>query len=250
MGLSRESIDIERLLHWAYALQKVDKQAGFTTRGPTRSLSGLIGEVLALGTRVDNSGAAAKALGVRTPDDALIVHDAVLRLGGVWIEWRGDDEVEIWDRARAERKGFAIERHGPDWFLYRSYVAGGTRETAPVRLEDAGVFALVLSHARAGSRPDWHEGWSRPSGRPPADGCAKDARGRARRLADGPSLREVMHARACYAAWHAALSWLVADLDGQLSKFSLSGPAAPAIPWEAKRGVVLKGGETPEVFVS
>lgn len=250
MGLSRETIDIERLLHWAYAIQKVDKQAGFTPRGPTASISGSIGEVLALGTRVDNSGAAAKALGVRTPDDAIIVHDAVMRLGGLWIEWRGDDEVEIWDGARAEGAGFVIERNGPDWFLRQAYVAGGTVEAHAARLEDAGVFAMVLCHARAGSRPDWYEGWVAPVGARARDGCKTDLRGRARRAQEGPSLREVMHARACYAAWHAALVWLVGELEGQLSKFSVAGPVAEVSPWGVKRGRVLTGCFAPELFVS
>ena len=80
--------DVEDLLIWAFRDQKVEAvasslrpmQAGWSS---TCSL----GEVMALGTRVDGSSAGAKFLGARCHEDAAVIYDAVMALPPeAWVE--------------------------------------------------------------------------------------------------------------------------------------------------------------------
>ncbi len=160
----KQTIDIENLLIWAYRDQCVDRQmASFTPRGPSSSVAGSLGQYVALGTRVDNSGFAARALGVRLPDDALVVHDSVLSLGDMWVEWVSAREVQIWDKATAAAAGQVIERMGGDWFRVPSYSSGPVAPL-PVRLEQASTVALLIVNAKNGGRPECHAGWKAPEG--------------------------------------------------------------------------------------
>lgn len=237
--MAKERIDIEQLLEWAYRAQCVDRSvASFTPRGPAGS-SGNLGQVVALGTRVDNSGFAARALGFRMAGDAMVVHDAVLALGDMWIEWRDGDAVEIWDRDRAEREGRLIEHRRGRWELWHMHWHAEATGR-PVLLEQACTTALLIVNAKAGSRPDWHEGWSRPAGAPARDAGPVDRWGRRRKRVEGVSVEDVMHARALYLVWRAALDCLAATLDGALERFDVTGPAAPAAPWENARRVPLR----------
>lgn len=223
MGM-KEQIDIEALLVWAYRNQCVDRaQVGFKPRGPNGSISNALAQHMALGTRVDTSGYAARALGDRTPPDALIIHDHVLALGDMWIEWDGED-VRLWDAASAAEAGCEIGKAGGDWLLTRD----GRMQA---RLDQAGAMALVIQHGREATRPDWCEGWKRAGGRPASDAAERDVRGRKRRRGEGISQREVQYQRALYHVWRSAMALLALQLDGVLAGYVVSGPAAPEAPW-------------------
>lgn len=231
---AKERIDIERLLEWAYRVQCVDRQVvAFSPRGPSASPAGSLGQYADLGTRVDSSSFAARALGMRTPDDAMIIHDTVLALGEMWIEWVGGDDVQIWDRERAEREGQIIEKRSGIWYREPVYSSGPVMPL-PVRLEQAGTVALVIVNAKNGSQPEYHAGWRPSEGRPAADPGATDRWGRKSRRSDGVTYENVMHARACYLVWHAALALLAVELQGALSGYEVTGPVAPVAPWAVR----------------
>lgn len=75
--------DIEDLLVWAFRDQRVERYAA-TLRGaalgPSGSMESGIGQILALGTKVDTTAAGAKWLGARCHDDAVTLYDAVMAL--------------------------------------------------------------------------------------------------------------------------------------------------------------------------
>lgn len=98
-------------------------------------------------------GAATRALGLRLPSDATIIHDAVLALGDVYLEWRARDVVEVWDARLAIDKGMAIVREGKTLAIAPAYEVG--EETRPVPLEVVSVAVLVILNGRTGSRPEW-----------------------------------------------------------------------------------------------
>lgn len=228
----KEQIDIERLLEWAYREHCIDRQVSLLKPvGPSRSVSGNLGQYVELGTRVDNSGAALKAQGLKLPDDAMIVHDAVLAAGEMWIEWKRDDEVMIWDRASAAAASQQIEKVDGQW-LRRPITPNGRVAAFGVRVEQAATVALLIVNAKNGARPDWFEGWSAPEGRPAHDHLPTDRRGRARKRVGRATIEDVMHGRAIYAVWRASLALLAVELDGALQRWAVTGPAAAESPWD------------------
>ena len=82
--------------------------------------------------------------------------------------------------------------------------------------------ALVIQHARAGSRPEVHAGWHRGAVRKSRAGRAK---------AGALRQDEVQLDRAAYHAWRCALVLLQAECDGVLPGYAVTGPLAPAAPW-------------------
>lgn len=236
---SKETVDIEALLDWTYRIQCADRRiSALRPQAPALFPTATGFAAFAdLGTRVDTSGVRITDLEHIKTDDALIVHDAVLRLSEMWLEWRAGDEVVVWDRDEAKAAGFVIEQDANGWWLHPL----ASRDAAvPVRLEQAGTAVLVIIHAKAGARPEVHERWTPPVGRAAADGCRRDRRGRLRRVVEGVSAGEVMHARAMYAVWRAALVLLAAELDGVLDGYTITGPEAPAEPWAKAPKRVLK----------
>jgi hypothetical protein len=241
MTAMKESLDIEQLLEWAYRTQCVDRSmAMMTPRGPAVSPAGGLGQYASLGTKIDNSSFAARPAGIRVPDDAAIIHDAVLSLPEIWFEWRRGGEVTLWDRAAADGAGRIIEKVAGDWLL-RPVCPNGRVAAFGVRLEQVGAVALLIIHAKAGSRPDWCEGWATKAGRMALDHLPMDRRGRARKRKDDDALEEVIHARAVYAAWRLCLARLAGDLAGALAKHEATGPLAPESPWEKPARIVLPG---------
>lgn len=238
----KEQIDIERLLEWAYREHCIDRQVSLLKPvGPSRSVSGNLGQYVELGTRVDNSGAALKAQGLKLPDDAMIVHDAVLAAGEMWIEWKRDDEVMIWDRASAAAASQQIEKVDGQW-LRRPITPNGRVAAFGVRVEQAATVALLIVNAKNGARPDWFEGWSAPEGRAvKQDRLPTDRWGRKRKASDRASVEDVMHGRAIYAVWRASLAVLAVELDGALQRWAVTGPVAPEFPWYASPRRVLEG---------
>jgi len=228
--MSVQKIDIEALLIWAYRDQCVDRMsAGFSPSGPGGSLSGGFAEYLALGTRVDTSGFAAKVLGSgNVADDALGVHDAVLRLDDVFVEWLTDTRLKLWTREAAASEGWAVAERGKG--AAREYLL--TRDNrAPRHLGFIGLSGLVILNARDAIRPEWHEGWKPPAHRPAIGRKPKDSWGRRRKSFGGVTPEVVIYDRAVYRAWWWALEMLAAQLDGALDGFAMTGPAADSEPW-------------------
>lgn len=232
MSRAKETIDIEHLLVWAYRDQCVDRQAaGFRTAAPRQSSTSMLGQYMALGTKVDSSGYAASALGARVADDAMTVHEAVLSLSEMWIDWRGPNGVTIWDQATASGQGLLIEKRSGDWWLCvppRAQRPGDALR----RLEQACTVALVVVNAKSASRPDWHEGWedepeSRRGGRGRGDmGCYRADEGR------------VMQDRALFGVWRACLALLAEILADGLDAFAPTGPQVAEQPWDCSVRVV------------
>lgn len=76
-----KAMDVEDLLIWAFRDQKIDLvEAKMRPRGPAGSSASSLGEVLALGCRVDVSSAGANFLAVQCHEDAAIIHEAVMAL--------------------------------------------------------------------------------------------------------------------------------------------------------------------------
>lgn len=246
MPKAKETIDIEALLEWAFRVQQVDRQAKRLRPQlamPSISISNGLGECVALGTRVDNSGPAARLAGIRVSDDAAILYDAVVALPEVWIEWRGAGDCVLWTRESAAQAGFVIEGGRYDWRLVEAR-ASGQRELRQAALTCVGLAPFVIRHARLGVRPDWHEGWRRPVGRPMLGCAGRNSGGRRRRTGDDAALLEsVVFDRAMYSAWRMGLVVLVEQLSRALDRYDVSGPAAPETPWvrDSRSGKAQKG---------
>lgn len=182
-----ERVDIEHLVEWAYRVQCIERTAGLMAIAAgravprCRSATEVMVRHAALGVRVQSSPLHVVAMAASADDDALIIHDAVLRL-------------------------------------------------------PAEAMALIITHARAGSRPAWH-GLDAERLVP-----ATDARGRVRMLRDrcrpvACRLRQavdpdlVAFSRAQYRAWWGALVELGDDLAGRMEHHQPLPPAAPPEPW-------------------
>jgi hypothetical protein len=220
MRRARERIDIEQLLVWAYRDQQVDRMAGqmlAAISGP-RTGGGLASSqsIWALGTRVDASGGMLAAIGATAPDDALVLHDAVLALGDMWIEIDGR-EVAVWSRAEIEAEpGWSLRETARGWIIRRPD-ARAIDMIGEVPVSRSVVTPLVVLHARAASRPETFADWQRPRGRPSAADRVREA--------------EVVRARAVYCVWREALACLAETLQESLSDHEVTGPAASEEPW-------------------
>jgi len=227
----KQPIDIEALLSWAYREQCVDRMcAGFTPKGPSASPANNLAQYLTLGTRVDSPNYAARIIGSgNVADDALAVHDAVLALDDVFIEWETDSRLKLWTHEAAVDEGFSIcERNGGNG---RTYWKHNREMQAECRLDFIGVSMLMITHGRADDRPEWHEGWKPVKGRKPIRrGKTKDRWGRTlkSRMVDDYT---VARDRGVYRVWWWALELLAAQLSDELDRFTITGPAAVSDPW-------------------
>lgn len=226
---AKETIGIEALLHRAYAQYRVDKVTPAAVLGMPRFKPGgsLVGamQALQLGTIIDNSGPAAKMLGFQTmaaatPDDMLVVHDLVLALSEWLIEGAQGDEPQVWKRSEIAEQGWRIEDAATGLWLVRPAQprAGEASRDEWSRLHEPFLTALVIEHARNGTRPDHGGPLPVAKGRPSEAVRAERA--------------GVMLARSVYATWHAALGLLAAALDGVLLKHQVTGPVSPQAPWD------------------
>lgn len=222
----KEQIDIEALLYRAYAQYRVDRVTPQAVLGlprvkPSGSLVGAM-SALQLGTVVDNSGVAARMLGAQsmaaaTPDDMLVVHDHVLALADWLIEEARSDEPRVWRRDEIDANGWRIEDTAQGTWLVRPG-EGAKGGDAWSLLTNPYLSVLVIEHGRAGTRPDHGEQPKAGRGRP--DAAALRERG------------DAMLSRALYAAWHACLRVLAAELDDVLLRHAVTGPIAPPAPWD------------------
>jgi len=226
-GTAKREITLEALVIWAYRAQRVDRMTAASLRGPERSIeaaapflasppssAGLIARLGALGTRIDGGGQSWDCHG-----DAEKLHElvsglpaqsalAIMRFGrsGEPPEWRVPEP-------RPERVPIGEEepgavRHKLDVWWYR--VTGKRPRLA------RGESALVVQNA-AGS---WDLGcrYCPITYYPP------------------PEYGEA--ARRAYAAWHAAMTRLMAAVAAiGLKDYRVTRFTAPARPWDGARPV-------------
>lgn len=225
---TKERIDIEELLHWAYQRQKIDRVAASrdTSTGPNCAPWVAASErLLKLGTRIDNPTPPGM-FAACVPEDAEIIHDHVLALDAMFI----DDEGGIWTRDRLAQVGASLVQDKAKRFWME---ISGAR--APLSCCYLG--ALLIIHAKNGSRPEWCEGWQASGARDAGalDRGARDVRGRMRKGGREFTAEDVAFYRAEYACWRAALALLAAQLDGCLKDFEPLPPAVAAHPWHTKK---------------
>ncbi|AZO77729.1 MULTISPECIES: hypothetical protein [unclassified Bosea (in: a-proteobacteria)] len=236
---AKETIEIEALLYRAYAQYRVHKVSPAAVIGIAPLLASPSGfaatmAILQLGTRVDTSGAGAKAAGMQrmmaaTPDDLLVVHDHVLALSDWLIEGAESAEPTVWRRDEIRENGWAVETRPDGLWLVRPSGPGGAGRGHLSRLADPHLCAMVIQHASNGTRPE-----------------CRAVRDLQRRPA--AEARELREERAHYAVWHAALAVLAAELNDQLTKHHVLPPSAPAQPWtrralrDVPAGTPLPGG--------
>lgn len=240
---AKTGIDIEHLLVWAYREQEVDRRVAVVKEGNLTMVSSIGSNwpatTLELGARVDVSGSGtrlawqARTLAQeRTADDALTIHDAVLALDDVWVEMQ-DGEATLWTPESAKADG--LDLCADDATLRPATPNGRLADFIHARLDRVVVAPLLIQHARAASRPDWHEGWSQS--RASAWRGERDRWGRLR--GNGRGLGEdrpedVARDRAVWLVWRAALAVLAIDMEDRLAKWAPTGPLAPESPWELR----------------
>lgn len=134
-----DGTDIEALVEWAYRVQCVDRVVGLVrsrTLPVMRSSTDVMVSFAALGVRVDSSPRFVAAMGATAQDDALVIHDAVMRLpseafglvvahakGGSRPPWHGlDAETLVADTDRKGRVRMMREHYRPIACLLRHRV--------------------------------------------------------------------------------------------------------------------------------
>jgi hypothetical protein len=216
----RQVIDIEDVLIWAYRHVEIDRRArDFLDPAPpdaVRRATVNWSAIAAYGCLIDQSNWAVRPTSDLLDDpseDAIRVHDAVLALPAVFIEWIGPDEISFppLTPERIAALGATIEAVPGGWLL-RNAVG----DAVPVERVEPAVLAII--HARAGSRPTAWGGWETEEH--PEDG-----------LPEVTVLRDRME----YVIWRQALVDLVTALDGRLDGHEVTGPRAESEPWKPKR---------------
>lgn len=210
----KRSLDIEKLLHWAYR-DELSKRQSSSAEGIWDRLneSGQLGGIGDDGRRGDR-GAQRYDFGLPHPD-AEEIERAVGGLERLTIDWEASRETIT---------------HGIDGLLTRDVLMIGTIRP----------HVLVTSHAIRETRPEWYDEPFAPHRTPAEKGPGVKIVGECRGknlYASGshcpltwkPSPYSVLLARADYAAWHVALSQLAASL--VLVDHIALPPAAPEAPW-------------------
>lgn len=248
---NRETVDIEALLVRAYREKQVDrygqdgKAAGAAALG-LGSGPRAPGSQLGGPERVDTSSYAANQAArtsqalqqlAATPDGLLALHDAVLRLPDMFVEYGAGADFVVWDVDTAERRGELITPSGGKASIQATRRRGGRGEGrndripvgAPRPLTVLPMTVLVITHGREASRPDVTDAnlRRRPVYRP----GTRDIAGW--EYVPDADLAVVAFERARYAAWHAALGMLAAA-GAEWAEFAVSGPAAPLTIWASE----------------
>lgn len=219
----KEAIDIEDLLVWAYRDMEADKVAAerFGDRPGLASSWSAVDRAVTLGAVVRGS---AHELMPGDCDDAAAIDRAVMELDVAFVAIGEDGDTLVLDRAMIADEGGSVE----DLPGERAVIARADGSTLPARVITVSV-PLIL-HARQAARPDCYADIARRRGRPMRDG----------EIAPGLSFADVMHARAVYAVWHAALGILAVDLAEKLTRWAPTGPKADESPWLRRTGRVLE----------
>lgn len=238
----KQKTEIERLLVWAYRDELPKRDA-------TSSAEGIWDLIAGYGARggvdIGGHGSAQRyaQLGVPHPD-ALEVERAVANLPDAVIDWEADAEPILGDllaladprRCPPKPRRSTVVR----WNGARVHQVPPPREVLLVR--SLRTSALVIQHARMGTRPDWQEGPPRPvpvlaatGGQPAVMGVCK---GRNRYtigsfcpLRYEPSPLSIAAQRADYVAWWRGLNALVGLLASPLVDHVATEAVAPELPW-------------------
>lgn len=241
-GQAREDIDIEALLVRAYFEKQIDRLGGGVAAKAALGMLGgpkAPGATMGGGEKVDTSSYAARMAAEireielrlhRAPPALVTLHDAVLGLPDFYAEISGLDFV-VWDVDTASRLGQRIDtdRDRP------TITAPGGEPRRVTRIVTATLLVVQGREARppevapveiARMRPIYRGEHRKVVGHAPEYEVALD---------------EVAMDRARYSVWHCAMGMLTGlDLPG----YSITGPRAPAAPWEAPPRV-LEGGPLP-----
>jgi hypothetical protein len=235
------SIDIERLLQWAYR-DELSKRA-------TSSAEAIWEHVADVG----RYGIAERPSGSQRYDhgaphrDALIIEHAVARLPDAVIDWEEDAERVLGHlTALVEPRSAPAEPAARETRVSWSTRSGARksaqleapREVILVRTLRTG--ALVTMHARMGTRPDWREEHPQVEPVPAPRGPHALVVGYAVRkgwYSEGsycpvrwyPSPIAIAEARADYLCWWRGLARLAEEL--VLSEHAVTSPQAPETPW-------------------
>jgi hypothetical protein len=241
------AIDVEEALAWAFGVVRIDDRIGALAahgidgRSPEamrvleeigmprapgcRSASDVLAGYAVLGVSVGGGAVGVVRPRGTTADaderNAVEIHDAVLGLGEIWVE-ETDAGSTLWDAETIAAAGFVLHRHDG---RRASGVWLDKGVDGWVRLTDPGILALVIRHARSGTRPGWGEEYGRML-------KGRDVAGRFARQTDVDLWGEVVWHRTVYTVWHRALADVAARLDGRLEGWAVTGPAADAAPWE------------------
>lgn len=252
MTIPREAIDIEALLVRAYREKRVDRY-GRDGRAAGAAALGLGSGPRAPGSqlggpeRVDTSSYAANSAArtrdallqlAGTADGLLALHDAVLALPDMFVEYGAGADFVVWDAVTAERRGEIITIAAGKASIQATRRRGGRGEGRndrvpvglPRPLTILPMTVLVITHGREDSRPEVTDAALR---RRPVY--------RARSAWDivgweyvsDADLDTVAFERARYAAWHAALGMLAAARAG-CPEFAITGPLAPLTIWASE----------------
>jgi hypothetical protein len=227
-----KSIDIERLLQWAFRDELPKRRRPIAARAESN-----IWSYCDLGTRIDRSHYDRDPVGFSPGEphpEAVIVENAVVSLSQRYY-FCADSNPADDDRTKLERDLALIRTLLPEAPLLAHLGYDEVIKT-PFNL-----VAIVHSKARQAVRPSYHLGPMVPckvlggNGQPilvgQCYGKGRYSEGAHNLLEYKPSPAQVMSARAHYAVWHAALARLVAMLAGKLKEHRVTGPAAPAEPW-------------------
>lgn len=224
----KSPVDIEDLVIWAYRHEEVDRRAveRITGNAPSvlgyASTAGSFRELATVGWRIRSANEM-----IDEPNmDAMRVHDAVLALPELYLEWRAVDEIVMppWSRSGMLDAGSRIEGQA---------IVHANGSMSPVERVEPSIAIIV--HARASMRPEAWPDWRRPVGRPKSSEDIGYG-------GDGLSEAHVMRDRARYLIWRQALADLVISLEGKLDGHEVTGPQVSAAPWFARR--ILKPLET------
>ena len=207
----KRSIDVEKLLHWAYRDELPKREGGATALFEFGALGGVAVD------RSHDEASLPAALGNPSPD-AFVVERAVKGL---------DDMVDLaWPRDR----GLLAPEFG---------AVLGDRDVG-LSLLHVPTSVYVAHHGRMGNRPEWEVKRWRLQRQIAGNGKIRVAGlGSGRRWKDGaycplsvdPDPRSIVHDRAIYVAWHAALMRLAASLGDSLALWIVEPPAASPVPW-------------------
>ncbi|QRE78236.1 hypothetical protein [Methylobacterium aquaticum] len=167
----------------------------------------------------------------------MALHDAVLALPDMFIEYGAGADFVVWDAETAERRGEVITLAGGRATIQATRRRGGRGEGRndrvpvglPRPLTILPMTVLVITHGRGDSRPDVTDvAWRR---RPVYRHGTRDIASY-ESVPDAP-LDIVAFERARYVAWHAVLGMLTAAR-AECSEFAVTGPAAPLTIWASE----------------
>ena len=239
-------VDVERLLQWAYREELAKR---FTS-----SAEGIWDRVydigIAGGVAPERSAGSAQRYDFGTPHpDATRIEDAVSGLPDAAIDWRTEAEtilgaisplLEVFPHQRPPQP----QRTASASWRTRAGKKMTSRVDPPrqvILVRSLPTAALVIMHAKMGTRPDWRSEPPQPEPVPAARGpnpaivgerTGKDwySIGTYCPLKWWPSPITIAEARADYLAWWRGLNML---LGLQLEKFTPTPPAAVEMPWRA-----------------